>query len=155
MEPAPICRQTRCLPTTEPRRRGHVRRLDGTDFPDNAPRQIFCLLKYLHTPLRDSGFSTDCVRTGKVAGLLVARMDRLSRSVVDGAELMEQALKEGWALHFADLDIDTSTPAGEMLANIIITGSRYEGRLSVSAPEMHWRPGEPGESDSAQRRRYR
>ena len=49
------------------------------------------------------------VQTGKAAGLLVAKMDRLSRSVVDGAGLMEQAGREGWALH----DIDTSTPAGE------------------------------------------
>jgi DNA invertase Pin-like site-specific DNA recombinase len=32
-------------------------------------------------------------------------------------------------LHFADLDIDTSTPAGEMAANIIIAGSQYERRL--------------------------
>lgn len=71
----------------------------------------------------------EAVRTGKAAGLLVAKMDRLSRSVVDGAGLMEQATFEGWALHFADLDIDTSTPAGEMAANIIISGSQYERRL--------------------------
>jgi Resolvase, N terminal domain len=65
----------------------------------------------------------------QAAGLLVAKMDRLSRSVVDGAGLMERAAREGWALHFADLDIDTSTPAGEMAANIIISGSQYERRL--------------------------
>ncbi len=69
------------------------------------------------------------VRAAKAAGLLVAKMDRLSRSVVDGAGLMEAARREGWALHFADLDIDTSTPAGEMAANIIISGSQYERRL--------------------------
>lgn len=72
------------------------------------------------------------VRTGGAAGLLVAKMDRLSRSVVDGARLMDQARAEGWALHFADLDIDTSTPAGEMAANIIISGSQYERRLISS-----------------------
>ena len=71
----------------------------------------------------------EAVRGGKAAGLLVAKMDRLSRSVVDGAGLMERAAREGWALHFADLDIDTSTPAGEMAANIIISGSQYERRL--------------------------
>jgi Resolvase, N terminal domain len=59
--------------------------------------------------------------------VLVAKMDRLSRSVVDGAGLMERAARQGWALHFADLDIDT--PAGEMAANIIISGSQYERRL--------------------------
>lgn len=31
------------------------------------------------------------VRSGKASGLLVAKMDRLSRSVVDGAGLMEAA----------------------------------------------------------------
>jgi DNA invertase Pin-like site-specific DNA recombinase len=71
----------------------------------------------------------EVVRGGKATGLLVAKMDRLSRSVVDGAGLMERAAREGWALHFADLDIDTSTPAGEMAANIIISGSQYERRL--------------------------
>ena len=43
-------------------------------------------------------------------------MDRLSRSVVDGAGLMERTSREGWALHLADLDIDTSNPGGEMAA---------------------------------------
>ena len=71
----------------------------------------------------------EAVRTGSAAGLLVAKMDRLSRSVVDGAGLMERAAREGWTLHFADLDVDTSTPAGEMAANIIISGSQYERRL--------------------------
>jgi DNA invertase Pin-like site-specific DNA recombinase len=69
------------------------------------------------------------VRAGRAAGLLVAKMARLSRSVVDGAGLIEASRREGWALHFADLDIDTGTPAGEMAANIIISGSQYERRL--------------------------
>ncbi len=69
------------------------------------------------------------VRDRTVAGILVAKMDRLSRSVLDGAGLMEAAQREGGALHFADLDIDTSTLAGAMAANIIISGSQYERRL--------------------------
>lgn len=71
----------------------------------------------------------EAVRSGKAAGLMVAKMDRLSRSVLDGAGLMEQAGREGWALHFADIDLDTSTPAGEMAANIMISSSQYERRL--------------------------
>ena len=71
----------------------------------------------------------EAVRSGQAAGLLTAKMDRLSRSVIDGATLMEDARKLGWALHFADVDIDTSTPAGEMAANVIISASQYERRL--------------------------
>jgi len=40
----------------------------------------------------------EAVRSGQAAGLLVVKMDRLSRSVVDGAGLMEYARHEGWAL---------------------------------------------------------
>jgi DNA invertase Pin-like site-specific DNA recombinase len=96
----------------------------------------------LSTRFRDEGISAKrldsrpgalaalaAVRQGRAAGLLVAKMDRLSRWVVDGAGLMESARREGWALHFADLDIDTSAPAGEMAANIIISGSQYKRRL--------------------------
>ena len=80
-----------------------------------------------HRP--SAGTALEAVRAGMAGGLLVAKMDRLSCSVVDGAGLMERAAREGWALHFADLDIETSTPAGEMAANIIISGSQYERRL--------------------------
>ncbi len=71
----------------------------------------------------------DAVRAGRAAGILVAKMDRLSRSVIDGASLMDEARSSGWTLHFADVDIDTSTPAGEMAANVIISASQYERRL--------------------------
>lgn len=71
----------------------------------------------------------EAVRSGQAAGLLSAKMDRLSRSVLDGAGLLEQAAREGWSLHFADIDLDTSTPAGEMTANIMIAASQYERRL--------------------------
>jgi len=63
------------------------------------------------------------IRNGRAEGLLVAKLDRLSRSLLDGAGLMEQAASEGWVLHFADLNIGTSTPAGEMAANMIIIAS--------------------------------
>jgi DNA invertase Pin-like site-specific DNA recombinase len=95
------------------------------------------------------------VHAGSAAGLLVAKMDRLSRSVVDGAGLMERAAREGWALHFADLDLDTSTPAGEMAANTSSLVLNTSAALSVSALEMLWRPSEHEESDLAQRRPYR
>lgn len=71
----------------------------------------------------------EAVRSGQAAGLLVAKMDRLSRSVPDVAPLLSEALESKLGLHFADMDVDTSTPAGEMFATIMISSSQYERRL--------------------------
>lgn len=66
---------------------------------------------------------------GEADALVVAKLDRLARSTVDLASLMAQAKKESWALVVLDLDVDTSTPAGELLAGIVGTVAQYERRL--------------------------
>jgi DNA invertase Pin-like site-specific DNA recombinase len=62
-------------------------------------------------------------------GLIVSKLDRLSRSVVDFAGLLERARRKGWALVALDLGVDTSTPSGEMMANVVISFAQYERRL--------------------------
>ena len=47
------------------------------------------------------------------------RLDRLSRSLIDFAGLMERARRKGWDLAALDLGVDTSTPQGEMVATVI------------------------------------
>ena len=61
--------------------------------------------------------------------LVVAKLDRLSRSLLDFAALMEDARKEGWALVILDLGVDTTTPSGEMIANVMATFAQFERRL--------------------------
>ena len=61
--------------------------------------------------------------------LMVAKLDRLSRSLLDFAGLMERARRQGWALIALDLGVDTSTPAGEMMANILATFAQFERRM--------------------------
>lgn len=62
-------------------------------------------------------------------GVLVAKLDRLSRSVVDGARLFERAQAEGWHIVAIDLQLDTSTPMGEMMANLMLTIGQWERRM--------------------------
>src|SRR5437762_1843240 len=52
-------------------------------------------------------------------GLVVAKLDRLTRSLKDFAELMDRAHRERSALVALDLAVDTTTPAGELLANVM------------------------------------
>jgi DNA invertase Pin-like site-specific DNA recombinase len=71
----------------------------------------------------------DRLKRGNAEGLVVAKLDRLSRSVVDFAGLMERASREGWSLVALDLGVDTSTPSGEMMANVLSSFAQYERRL--------------------------
>src|SRR5689334_7579535 len=50
-------------------------------------------------------------------GLIVTtKLDRLSRSTLDYASLLERAKKNGWAIISLDLNLDTSTAVGQCMA---------------------------------------
>ena len=66
---------------------------------------------------------------GEFDVLLVSKLDRLSRSLLQGASVMEQAQRRGWSLVASDAGVDMSTPAGEMLANMLLTVAQFERRL--------------------------
>jgi len=61
--------------------------------------------------------------------LVVAKLDRLSRSLLDFAGLMAQARRQGWQLVALDLGLDTSTPSGELMASVLASFAQYERRL--------------------------
>lgn len=61
--------------------------------------------------------------------LVVAKLDRLSRSLLDFAALMERSRRKGWSLVALDLGVDTTTPAGEMVASLMATFAQYERRI--------------------------
>jgi DNA invertase Pin-like site-specific DNA recombinase len=71
----------------------------------------------------------DALRSGRAAALIVAKVDRLSRSMVDFTALMDRSAREGWALVALDLGVDTSTPSGEAMVNVMATFSQFERRL--------------------------
>lgn len=62
-------------------------------------------------------------------GLVVAKLDRLARSMKDTADVMERAEKQGWSLVALDLGLDMTTPAGELVANIMAAVARWERRM--------------------------
>ena len=67
--------------------------------------------------------------TGEAQVLVAAKLDRLSRSLLDFAGLMERSRREGWEVVALDLGVDTSTPSGEMMANVVAAFAQYERRL--------------------------
>lgn len=69
------------------------------------------------------------VESGGAEAIVVAKVDRLSRSLTDFAALMERSRRKGWALVALDLGVDTTTPSGEMLAHVLAVFAQFERRL--------------------------
>jgi DNA invertase Pin-like site-specific DNA recombinase len=69
------------------------------------------------------------LEAGDASALVVAKLDRLSRSMIDFTALMGKAQKQGWALVALDCAVDTTTPTGEAMANMLATFAQFERRL--------------------------
>ncbi|WP_440709739.1 recombinase family protein [Herbiconiux sp. YIM B11900] len=69
------------------------------------------------------------LKSREAAALVVSKLDRLSRSLADFARLLETASKQGWGVVAIDLGIDTTTPTGELVANIMASVSRWERQM--------------------------
>ncbi|MGI1849941.1 recombinase family protein [Rhodococcus sp. SJ] len=92
------------------------------------------------TILRDEGLSGSQVNpglrdalehlaSGLADGLIVTKLDRLARSVVHAADVMERARAQRWNLVMLDIQVDTTTAAGEAMANMLATFAQFERRL--------------------------
>lgn len=66
---------------------------------------------------------------GEADGLVVSKLDRLSRSAQDFANTMADAKKQGWALVALDLGVDTTTPSGKLMAGVMAQFAEYEREL--------------------------
>jgi DNA invertase Pin-like site-specific DNA recombinase len=70
----------------------------------------------------------DAVASGEADGLVVAKLDRLSRSVAQFSNLLERFRAKGWGLVILDLGIDTTTIMGEAMATMAATFAQVERR---------------------------
>ncbi len=68
-------------------------------------------------------------RSGDAGGIIVAKLDRLSRSLVDFAGLLVEARERGFNVVALDLGVDLSTPSGEFLASIMASAAQWERRI--------------------------
>ena len=61
--------------------------------------------------------------------LMVAKLDRLTRSIGDFSDLLERSRQEGWSIVALDLGVDTTTPTGELVANVMMSVAQWERRI--------------------------
>src|SRR4029077_2895062 len=77
-----------------------------------------------HRPGLEAAF--DAVADGSADGLIVSKLDRLSRSVGDFAAILSRFQRNGWALVVMDLGVDTSTIMGAAMAQMVSVFSELE-----------------------------
>lgn len=71
----------------------------------------------------------DACRSGEVSGIVVAKLDRLSRSIVDFGGLLDEARRKDFNVVAIDLGVDLSTPQGELIANVLASVAQWERRV--------------------------
>ncbi|EGD56744.1 resolvase domain-containing protein [Gordonia neofelifaecis NRRL B-59395] len=69
------------------------------------------------------------IEQGAASTLVASKLDRISRSMLDTATLIERAREDGWKLFTCDVQVDTTTPAGEAQAGLMTVFSQFERRL--------------------------
>ena len=66
------------------------------------------------------------VANGEADGLIVSKLDRLSRSVGDFSTILARFQRHGWVLVVMDLGVDTSTIMGAAMAQMVSVFSELE-----------------------------
>lgn len=68
----------------------------------------------------------DLCRTGAADAVLVAKLDRLTRSTRDLGALLERAQRGGWGILSVGEQLDTTTAAGRMVVGILGVVSQWQ-----------------------------
>jgi DNA invertase Pin-like site-specific DNA recombinase len=63
---------------------------------------------------------------GKAGALIVSKLDRLSRSMLDFAHLLERAKRKEFAVVAFDIGVDTSTSQGKLIAHVLMSVAEWE-----------------------------
>lgn len=71
----------------------------------------------------------DDLAAGQAEALVVAKMDRLARSVAHASDILEAAKTQGWNLVVLDLGVDLSSPQGRAMGHMLAVFAELEREL--------------------------
>ena len=70
-------------------------------------------------------------RTCTAEALVVAKLDRLSRSVIDFGTLLDRSRRQRFSIAVLDFDLDTSTVVARMLAGVMMQVAQFEREVGA------------------------
>jgi DNA invertase Pin-like site-specific DNA recombinase len=125
-----------CRVSTEGQEDGAGLEAQAVDIRREAERRDWSTLE-LHSEVVSGGkgvhqrpvLAAILERIGRGDVLVVAKGDRLARSLVVLAQLLEASDRDGWSLVLIDLGVDTSTPAGRLSAQVVGAAAEYERQM--------------------------
>ena len=69
------------------------------------------------------------IYSGEADGLIAYKLDRFARSTMEGLRLAQELHRAGKHLVVLDLNVDTSTPMGEMIFTVILAFAQLERKI--------------------------
>lgn len=72
------------------------------------------------------GEALNLLAAGEADGLIVAKLDRLARSIAQVDHVLTLSQKQGWRLVALDLGVDTETAAGRLVTNVLAAVAQWE-----------------------------
>jgi DNA invertase Pin-like site-specific DNA recombinase len=83
-------------------------------------------------------------RGGTAEGIVVARLDRLTYSLIDLAELVREAVEGGFTLISLSPDVDLSSDGGRAVGEVLAEAATWQARpLTTAGRALAGRPGRP------------
>ena len=73
--------------------------------------------------------SLAALRKGEAEGLIVAKLDRLTRSVRDLGTLLEDYFEKQYSLFVVQEQVDTRTAAGRLMLNVLMSVAQWEREI--------------------------
>lgn len=81
----------------------------------------------------------DAVEAGRVRKILVYRLDRFSRSIVDFGRVWERLERQNVAFQSVTEQFDTSSPMGRAMLNIVMTFAQLERETTAERVKDNYR----------------
>ena len=98
----------------------------------------------------------DACRSGEADGIAVARLDRLTYSLADLAELVSEAVERGYAIVSLQPAVDLASEHGRAVGEILVEAASWQPRTIASAGRaLSGRPGRPSSTPPAVAARIR